>query len=112
MCVFTQNVCEESIKETVDFRNRCKFLINFFIVLASYSFCAQYKVTLRQIRGSFVLLCLRKRDLSIKNSTPCAMIDKEWQRIERCFIEFLSESNFGIDGKFSSIDGKVSGIKT
>jgi len=28
-----------------------------------------------------------------------AMIDKEWQRIERCFIEFLSESNFGIDGK-------------
>jgi RimJ/RimL family protein N-acetyltransferase len=28
-----------------------------------------------------------------------AMIDKEWQRIESCFIEFLSESNFGIDGK-------------
>ena len=28
-----------------------------------------------------------------------AMIDKEWQKIENCFIEFLSESNFGIDGK-------------
>ena len=28
-----------------------------------------------------------------------AMIDKEWHRIERCFIEFLSESNFGKDGK-------------
>ena len=28
-----------------------------------------------------------------------AMIDKEWQSIERCFIEFLSESNFELNGK-------------
>ena len=28
-----------------------------------------------------------------------AMIDKEWQSIERCFNEFLSESNFALDGK-------------
>lgn len=28
-----------------------------------------------------------------------AMIDKEWQSIERCFTEFLSESNFELNGK-------------
>ena len=28
-----------------------------------------------------------------------AMIDKEWQGIERCFNEYLSESNFELNGK-------------
>jgi len=28
-----------------------------------------------------------------------AMIDKEWQRIESCFMEFLSKSNFDNNGK-------------
>ena len=28
-----------------------------------------------------------------------AMIDKEWQGIERCFNEFLSEINFDNNGK-------------
>lgn len=67
-CVFfTVNAIEESVIKTVDFANRCKFLINFFIVLASYSFCAQHKVALKESRGSFVLLYLHKRVLSMES---------------------------------------------